>query len=142
MAVQQHSTAKAPERILQQVRQGLVVGHVERTDAVVGFRIAQGRTIDFSRVSHHPRDRAQTARNAHRARVGVRWQRIMKHGGVKLIRLAVCIKIGTRKVGLQQRCAKPRAAAKNLVHETVLRAADRQCVQPRGREEGRRVDAT
>ena len=80
MAVDQQGVAELPLRPLDEAAQGRVVGLIEPLDALQPLGHHQPSCVDLLRITDHPRDGAQPACDAHRARVGEGRQLALEHG--------------------------------------------------------------
>ena len=70
-------------------------------------------------------------------------QSVAEHPRVELVSLAVDVDKGAREAGGQERSPEARRGAEELVDKAILRASQRQRVEPRGGEElGRIVGPT
>ena len=93
--------------------------------------------VDLLAVGDDARDGAEPGADARRAGVDVAGQRVVEHGRVELVGLAVGVDEGAREEARQQRGAVRGRRREQLVDEGVLGPAQRERVEPRGRREAR-----
>jgi hypothetical protein len=118
-----------------------VIGLVEVLDPPQRVVDRDALVVDFLRIADHARHGAETARDAHRARIGERRQAAIEHARVELVGLAVDVDVAAREVRAHQRIAARHHTGCQLIDETVLRPAQRRQVEPRGDQERPRIDA-
>ena len=117
-----------------------MIGLVEPLDPPEALVDAEPGAVDLLPVGDDARDRAEAARDPHRARVGEGRQPAVEHARVELVGLAVDVEIGAREAGRHQRRAERHDVGKQRVDEGVLRAPERHGVEPRGGKERARID--
>ena len=96
--------------------------------------------VDFLGVADHARHRAEPAGDPHRAGVGERGKPPVEHARIELVGLAVDVDIAAREMRPHQRMAARHDAGDQIVDEGILGAAQRRQIEPRGQQEGARID--
>ena len=134
MAVDQDRQPESRPRALDQAAQTLVVGPMQCGDSRQGVGDGDSSLVDRLRIADDARNRAQARRDAQRAGIGEFGQRPVEHLRIELERLAVGVEKGAREMRAQQWRAERDAGQEQFVDESVLGAAQRQRVQPRGVE--------
>ena len=141
VAVDQHGGAEIAVHAGQQAPQRAVIGLVEPLDAAQRIVDRDALVVDLLRVADHARDRAEPARDPHRAGIGERGQAAVEHARVELVGLAVHVDIAAREMRPHQRVAARHHAGDQVVDEAVLRAAQGREIEPGGLQEGAGIDA-
>ena len=134
MAVEQHREPEPSARALDQGLQLRMIGPVQRLDPTKAVRDRDRLFVDRLGVADHAGNRAEPDRDPQRAGVGELGQAAVENLRVEFVGLAVHIEIGARKERAQQRRAKRDAGQEQFVDEGVLRAAQRQRIEPGGGE--------
>ena len=141
MAVDQDAKAEHRMRPGDQPAKAGVIGLVAALDPLHGDGQRHPALVDLHVFSDDARDRAKPTGDARRIAVGKRRQRIGKHPGIELIGLSVDIDIGAREMRDEQRRAQPGRRREQLIDEMVFRPADRDIIESRLIQKGRRVSA-
>ena len=141
MAVDQQAAPKAPGCFADQAGQRRVVGFPKVPHAPGRLLEGKAAAINGLPARDHPGNGAEPRADAGRGAVDEVRQRSVEHSGIQLPGLAVGVAVDARKGGGQQGHAEGRGAREKLLHEPVLRAAERHRVQPAVREKGGRVMA-
>ena len=129
MAVEQHRDAEPSPRPLDQSFQLRVVGLVERLDPTETLRDRNWPPVDRLGVAHDSGNRAKPDGYPERASVCELGKATLENLRIEFIGLAVEIEISAWKQRPQQRRADRNARQKQLVDESVFRAAQRQRIQ-------------
>ena len=141
MAVDQHGRAEIAVHPREQAPQRAVIGLVQPLDAPERVIDRDALVVDFLRVADHPRDRAEPARDPHRAGIGEGGQAALEHARIELVGLAVDVHVAAREMRPHQRVAALHHAEGELVDEGILGAAQGREIEPGRREESARIDA-
>jgi hypothetical protein len=139
MAIDQDGVPEDLGRAANEKAKRPVIGLVEPFDPVQRLVDGEAGAIDLLPVGHDPRDRAEPAGHAHRARVGEGRQAAVEHARVELVGLPVEVQIGARKAGGHERRAQIRHRSEQLVHEGILGAPQGHGVEPGCGQEGGRI---
>ena len=126
----------------QQAAQRAVIGLVQPLDAPQRVVDRDALVVDLLRVADHARDRAEPARDPHRARIGERGQAAVEHARIELVGLAIHVDIAAREMHPHERVPARHDAGDQVVDEGVLRAAQGREVElgaNRGRPGDRRA---
>ena len=141
MAVDQDGGAEIAVQPREQAPQCPMIRLVEAVDAPQRFGHRDALIVDFLGVADDARHRAEPARDPHRTGIGERGQPAVEHARVEFIGLAVDVDIAAREMRPHQRIAARHHARDQIVDEGILRAAQRRQIEPRGQQEGARIDA-
>jgi hypothetical protein len=141
VAIYEQASAEFIASLRDERREGRVVGLPEASDPVLG--LAEGELAPVHRLAgrHHAGDGAEPGADAGARRVDPRRQRPVEHAGIEFPGLAVHVAEHAREGRREQRRAVLGRGGEELVHETVLAAAQRHRVEARRGDEGRRVGA-
>ena len=139
MAIDEEITAEHARRLLDQPAQHLVVRVVEALDAPFGIGEAQLLGVDVLAAGNDAGDRAEPDANPRRAGIDVARQGVGEHRRVELVGFPVDVEISPRKAGREQRGAELRGGGEQLVDKAVFGLPQGQRVEPRRRDEIRRI---
>ena len=139
VAIDQQANAEPRPRRLHEVAQGLVVGRVKLIDAPLGVVEPESAPVDAGAVGNDLGDGAETGGQPRRGGGDVIGKRVVEHGRIELVGLAVDIDIGAREMRLQQRRAELGDGAEYLVDEGVFGAPEPGLVECRLGDEAGRV---
>jgi hypothetical protein len=124
---------------LHQPAQHFVVRVVEALDAPFGIGEAQLPGVDVVAAGNDAGDRAKPDANPRRAGIDVARQGIREHRRVELVSFPVDVEISPRKTGREQRGTELRGGSEQLVDKAVLGLPQGQRIEPRRRDEIRRI---
>lgn len=124
---------------MDQPAQHLVIRVVEALDAPFGIGEAQLPGVDVLAVGNDTGDRAEPDANPRRAGIDVTRQRVGEHRRVELVSFPVDVEISPRKAGREQRGAELRGGGEQLVDKAVFGLPQGQRIEPRRRDELRRI---
>ena len=141
MAIDQNGGAEIALQPHEHAPQRAMIGLVEAVDPPQRFGDRNALIVDFLGVADHARHGAEPAGDPHRAGIGERRQPAVEHARVELVGLAVDVDIAAREVRPHGREAARRHAFDQFADETVLGAAQRRQIEPRGLQEFGRIDA-
>ena len=138
MGVDQQGAAELAVGLLDQGRQGHVIGPPAGFQPVLDLLGRHAAAIDRLAAGGHARDHAEARRDARRAVVQRPRQRPLEHAGVELVGLAVGIDVGARKAGGQERHAEAGRGARTARRRRHPRRGAAPPAAPRpGRGNGR-----
>ena len=135
MAVNQHRRAEIAVDAGEQAAQRPVIGLVEALDPAKRVVDRNALAVDFLGVADHAGDRAEPARDPHRAGVGEGRQPAVEHARVELIGLAVDVDIAAREMRPHHRVAAAqhaRGRARRRTNPPTGAASPRRAVRWRG----------
>ena len=130
MGIDQKGRAKEAVSLLDQTRQGSVVGPPAGLKPTLDFVGWNTATIDGLAACGHAWDHAQARCHTRRPMVERTWQGPFKHPRIELIGLAIGVDIGAWETSRKQWNAQGGRGGEQLVHEGVFRPA--QCSKRNG----------
>ena len=130
MAVDQHRSAEVAVNPCEEPSQRPMIGLVEALDSPNRVVDRNSLAIDFLGVADHPGDGAESAGDPHGTGVGEGGQATLEHARIEFIRLAIDVDIAAREVRAHQRIAAVDDTGKQFIDERILRAPQRQDIEP------------
>ena len=130
MAVDQQASAESTGRLPDEARQGRVVRLPQPPHPVRRLVEGQAAAVDSLAARDHAGDGAEPRTHARGGAVHEVRQWPVEHAGIKLPGLAVGVAVDAREGRGQQGDAVGGGAREKLLHEAILRTAERHRVEP------------
>ena len=111
-------------RLCDEFLERVMIGHINPIDPGQTFFEAKRRRIDLFVFRNDACDCPEAAGDARRADIGEGRQFAIEHLGIELVRLAIDVEPGTRKIRLQKWRSEFNCGQEQFVDERVLRAPD------------------